>query len=1244
MEKRFYAVSNAHMDTQWNWTVQDTIRDYIKNTLEDNFRNFLKAPKYLFNFEGAFKYKLMAEYYPEHYKKLKAYIAEGRWMPSGAFWDSCDVNVPSSEALMRQALLGNNYFEKEFGIFTKDIFLPDCFGFRASIPSIARHMGLIGFSTQKLAWGVGCPIVNDDGSVTRPEIGDFKRMDLGKWRGPDGKEIYVSLDGGAYVYQFHESDTPVDKRDNIAHAIARNADVSHVPYRMQYFGVGDRGGACETKCAEMVSDAEESTDGMYRVINAHTYRIFEDLEEEGGDLLPVYEGQLHIPHGFGALTSHTVSKRFNRLCENLGDAAERASILASLTAGKSYPQEKLNDAWKTFLWHQFHDDITGTSICSAYVFSHNDYAIALNQFAAELTASIGAVAATLNTDVIGTPIVLFNSLGHPRTDIVAAEINTNAKFVRVFDENGKELPSQLLSENGKTTVIFEATLPAVGVAVVDVRDADTAYHNPALTVSENTLENPFYRVTLDQNGDIASVFDKTLDKELLSASSRLEISPDNSSVWPSWELEFSDLQKEHSFVSDVRSIEISEKGGARVALKVTRTHGASTFVQTISLAANGKVVTVDNYVDWNSRNSLLKASFPLTAQNPIAEFDLGLGTDKGQNTDTYPYFQHCVHTYADLTDTSGDYGIAILNDSKYGMDKPDDHTLRLTLIHTPASPYGEEDSHQDWQDFGRNEFSYGITSHKGVRDGIALLAERFNKPIYPFSSDKHSGKESLASLVASSDSEVLVRCVKKEENGDRIIIRVQEMAGRDHEAIRLTFARKLLSAIETDGYERDLSDISFTDDSMTFPLSHYEPKTFAVTLAEETAKSKTRFTPVALDYTHKITTDNHFGNGESDITLPAELFPETVISSDIPFTLGNKDALNVLSCHGQTIALPEGTKTLYLLANTYKSSKDFRFHVKDSDIPVKISNFREHVGTWDMIAKNNTCYLNRDEIAAVYTHTHDRRGEDRYYEFAYLFKYALDVDGAETITLPNDPTLLIYAMTASTEPVSCKALSPLYPIAEKKTGAKHTLTIENGLDAITLCAGEKILLTAPDNDPESIFDHWEGDAIVTANAATILVEMPDCDNTVKVVRRYLGKNLSYKKKAEASISENADETPDHAVNGIYNEKWCGLVGEEGAWMSVDLGSIHTVNRWLVKHAGAIEGSPWNTADFSLAYRLEKDGEWITADTVIGNTEDVTLRDVTPFRARYVRLFVTKPSQGDDGDPHARIFEFSVFEA
>lgn len=1244
MKKRFYAVSNAHLDTQWNWTIQYTIRKCIKNTLEENFRNFRQAPKYLFNFEGAFRYKLMQEYYPKHYDMVKQYVAEGRWHPCGAFWDSCDVNVPSSEALMRQALLGNKYFEKEFGIFTKDIFLPDCFGFRSSLPSIAKHMGLNGFSTQKLTWGVGCPIVNEDGTVSRPEFGKHKRLDLGKWKGPDESEIFVALNGGTYIYQFPEEETPVNQREWILKAIEKNQDISGFPWRSMYFGVGDEGGGCSTKCAQMVSDAELAGEGLYEVKNAYSYEIFDDLEKEDTSNMPTYKGHLYIPHGFGALTSHTISKRFNRLCENLGDAAERASVLASVYTNKEYPQKRLNDAWKTFLWHQFHDDLTGTSICDAYVFSHNDYAIALNQFAKELGSSVDAISQMLDTNVDGKPIVLFNSTGKQRTATVKYWTLMENDYVKVFDENNNEVPSQVSVIDGSKVVIFSAKVDAVGVAVYSVVLSDTPYAGEnTLSVSENTLENKFYRVTINEDGDISSVYDKELGKELLSAPSRLEISPDNSTVWPSWELCFEDNAREHAFVKDNCKCEIFENGAAEVALRVTRTYGSSKFIQVISLSETEKVVSVYNYVDWFSRNSLLKATFPLTASNPYAEFDVGLGTDKGENTTSYPYFQHCVHTYADLTDASGEYGIAILNDCKYGMDKPDDNTLRLTLIHTPVEPYDNEKSNQDWQDFGRNEFRYGITSHKGERDGVALIADEFNKPIYPFVAAKHSGNGRKLSLVESNNTEVLIRAVKKEEDGNRIIVRLQEMSGKDTQT-ELKFACPVDSIVETDGYEREIAPIATNGNTTKIALSHFAPKTFAITPKQEKTSLDRIYTPIELPYSHKITTENGLFDSDFDVAIPAELFVKNITSSDVPFVMGDADKNNAVLCDGQTIKLPCGAKKLYILAAIHDGADPCEFQ-KDGKGPwsIPVSNMYENVGTWDMIAKSNTCYLNRDEIAHVYTHTHDKRG-DKAYEFAYLFKYSLDVEGVSEITLPQGNKMLLFAATASTSN-DCPLLSvwPLYPVAEKSIKPTHTITVEGTDIKLTMQEGNYALITAPDTDPNSLFDAWVGDAVKATNGMVALVCMPEEDATLSIKRRYLGNNLTHKKPATASNSENENETPDHAVNGVYDQKWCSPIDEKGAYMDVDLGKVYTVNRWLVKHTGKIEGSGWNTKEFSLQYKLNENDAWTIADQVTDNKDDITLRDIEPITARYVRLFVTKAGQDDD-EGHVRIYEFSVFEA
>lgn len=183
LKPRIYTVATAHLDTSWNWDFETTLREYIPATLRDNFALFEKYPDYRFSFEGSYRYELMEEYYPEEFEKLKEYVAQGRWNVTGSAYENGDVNVPSPEALFRNILYGNSYFEKTFGKRSTDIFLPDCFGFGWALPSIARHANLSGFTTQKLTWSSAYGIP----------------FDLGRWYGVDGRWIYASLDARSYV-------------------------------------------------------------------------------------------------------------------------------------------------------------------------------------------------------------------------------------------------------------------------------------------------------------------------------------------------------------------------------------------------------------------------------------------------------------------------------------------------------------------------------------------------------------------------------------------------------------------------------------------------------------------------------------------------------------------------------------------------------------------------------------------------------------------------------------------------------------------------------------------------------------------------------------------------------------------------------------------------------------------------------------------------------------------------------------
>ena len=77
-----YVVAYAHLDTEWRWDFVTTIRDYLPKTMRLNFDWFEKYPHYVFNFSGANRYRMIKEYYPADYERLKKYVG-GPLVPVG---------------------------------------------------------------------------------------------------------------------------------------------------------------------------------------------------------------------------------------------------------------------------------------------------------------------------------------------------------------------------------------------------------------------------------------------------------------------------------------------------------------------------------------------------------------------------------------------------------------------------------------------------------------------------------------------------------------------------------------------------------------------------------------------------------------------------------------------------------------------------------------------------------------------------------------------------------------------------------------------------------------------------------------------------------------------------------------------------------------------------------------------------------------------------------------------------------
>ena len=213
-------------------------------------------------------------------------------------------------------------------------------------------------------------------------------------------------------------------------------------------------------------------------------------------------------------------------------------------------------------------------------------------------------------------------MSRKRLSISSAAIPRVCAF---FGADGHEVQSQLEGDK----ILFVAKVPSVGYAVFDVRTDRPSEIIPAqspLKVTESSLENHRYRVQLDANGDVASIFDKSLNKELLSAPIRLAITTDMPRIYPAWNMEYEQVEAPpRAYVGGPAKVRIAENGPVRVSLEVTRETEGSRFTQTVSLSADdaGNRVEFGNAIDWRGLTSNLKASIPLAASNPERNLQLG---------------------------------------------------------------------------------------------------------------------------------------------------------------------------------------------------------------------------------------------------------------------------------------------------------------------------------------------------------------------------------------------------------------------------------------------------------------------------------------------------------------------------------------------------------------------------------------------------------------------------------------------
>ncbi|OPZ86769.1 MAG: Mannosylglycerate hydrolase [bacterium ADurb.Bin429] len=789
------ALGHSHIDTAWLWPLRETVRK-CSRTFATVLRYMETYPEYRYVQSQPQLYAFMKERFPALYARIKQAVAEGRWEPEGGMWVEADCNVPSGEALVRQFLYGMQFFREEFGIECSILWLPDVFGYSAALPQILQGCGIRYFLTQKLSWNQFNPI-------------------------PHHTFWWEGIDGSRVLAHFPPADTynGVVTPKEILHGERNFRDKDRSDTWLYLFGFGDGGGGV-TK--EMLEAARRMRDveGLPRVAQGFAHEWFPRMEAEARDLR-TWVGELYFERHRGTYTTQAKNKWENRRCELLLRDAEFLAALHPAGAA-AYPAEVLARAWKLVLLNQFHDILPGSSIGWVYEDSQRQYAEVHEAGDAIIADATSAFAQQIHTDGMTHPVLIWNTLSFARSGMVSIPWKGSAKVVAQAPK-GELYRTQLSEEDGQRRLLVEVTdAPSMGYTVYDIRRGRFAEDiGDVATATPTALENGLVRVTLDARGGVTSFFDKQAEREIIApgmAGNLFKLLNDHPTNWDAWEIDPFAEEVTTDLLGEA-TITVTENGPLRASVKVERAlTPRATLTQYIRLETNSRRLDFETIIDWREEHALLKVAFPVAVHSVRATYEIQYGhverpTHRNTSWDI-ARFEVPAHKWADLSES--DYGVALLNDGKYGYDVQGS-VLRLTLLRAPKSPDPDAD-------MGVHRFTYSLLPHRGdvVNSGVPLAGYDLNVPLRVSPLPVREGVLAQAHSYFRLDKHnLLIESVKRAEDGDGLIVRLYE-AYRRRGVARLITNGLCSRVTRTDLLERDQEELPVQGGAVELPFRPFE--------------------------------------------------------------------------------------------------------------------------------------------------------------------------------------------------------------------------------------------------------------------------------------------------------------------------------------------------------------------------------------------------------------------------------------
>ena len=814
-------IGHTHIDVAWWWTVAQS-REKAARSFATVLELMDEYPEYRFMSSQPVLYTFVKERYPELYEEIKRRAAEGRWEPEGGMWLEADCNLTSGESLVRQFLYGKRFFQEEFGVDSRVLWLPDVFGYSGALPQIMKKCGIDYFMTTKLSWN------------------QFNKVpdDTLLWEGIDGTKVLThlisTLGVGQSVDRFFTTYNGILHPDAIMGGWQRyqNKEMNHDI--LVAFGYGDGGGGPTREMLETGRRMEKGIRGIPKVRQESSLTYFTELSERVKDSrrLHTWTGEFYFEYHRGTYTSMARNKRSNRKSELLLMDLELLSVLAE-KRGLAYPAEDLERLWKMVLLNQFHDILPGSSIKEVYEVTKREYEQVAEEGGRLLKERKEAVAGA------GDGVTVFNTLGFTRRSLTVLPDGVTS-----LTDKGEALPSQ---EIGSLRYSLTGEIPSKGYSVYGaVREADGGTADEAAGgVVENSaaesggdtpfsvlktadgfvITTPFAKLDMAADGSFTSLLDLSENRQVWKAGeagNRLRIYEDKPIYYDNWDIDVFYTER-YWDLDEPASIAVTSVGPLCLQITVNRSFMHSRMTQDIRFYAHSPRIDFNTWVDWKEHQYLLKAGFPVDVHTDEAAFDIQFGNVvRKTHTNTSwdrARFESCGHKWMDVSESG--YGVSLLNDCKYGHSVREG-CIELTLIKSGIEPNPDTDNEE-------HVFTYSLYPHQGTwrEADTQKEAADLNQPLSAVNGGIPGESYGFAGVKGDS---VVLETVKRSEDGDGIILRLYESRNKRMNA-KVSLSCAPVMVTECNLLEEPVDEaggLMIDRDGFSFVIKPYEIKTYKV--------------------------------------------------------------------------------------------------------------------------------------------------------------------------------------------------------------------------------------------------------------------------------------------------------------------------------------------------------------------------------------------------------------------------------